>query len=163
MLRRQNETDNWGWGLKLNWHDRKVMTGHPHEVRDTRPSLQKVTTKITHMIQIISTDVRYIVDLSNFWRTRMHSSRMRTGRTLTVFRKFETPPPKKLKRSPRKIGDPPPQKFGGPPPENLEEPPWKFGGPPWDQIPPRDQTPPLWTEWQTGVKILPWPKLRFGR
>ena len=22
---------------------------------------------------------------------------------------------------------------------------------------------PLWTEWQTGVKILPWPKLRFGR
>ena len=23
--------------------------------------------------------------------------------------------------------------------------------------------PPLWTEWQTGVKILPWPKLRFGR
>ena len=22
------------------------------------------------------------------------------------------------------------------------------------------QTPPLWTEWQTGVKILPWPQLR---
>ena len=44
----------------------------------------------------------------------MHSIRMRTGRTLTVFRKLETP-----------------QKFGGnPPPENLEEPPQKFGGPP---------------------------------
>ena len=25
------------------------------------------------------------------------------------------------------------------------------------------QTPPLWTEWQTGVKILPCPKLRRGR
>ena len=23
--------------------------------------------------------------------------------------------------------------------------------------------PPLWTEWQTGVKILPWPQLRCGR
>ena len=23
--------------------------------------------------------------------------------------------------------------------------------------------PPLWTEWQTGVKILPWPQLRGGR
>ena len=25
------------------------------------------------------------------------------------------------------------------------------------------QNPPLWTEWQTGVKILPWPQLRCGR
>ena len=24
-------------------------------------------------------------------------------------------------------------------------------------------TPPLWTEWQTGVKILPWPQLHWGR
>ena len=34
--------------------------------------------------------------------------------------------------------------------------------PPWDQAgtpaPPHEQN-----EWQTGVKILPWPKLRFGR
>ena len=39
----------------------------------------------------------------------MHSSRMRTGRTLTIFQKLETP-----------------QKFGGTPPENLEEPPQKI-------------------------------------
>ena len=28
---------------------------------------------------------------------------------------------------------------------------------PWEQ----PRTPPLWTEWQTGVKILPCPKLRL--
>ena len=53
----------------------------------------------------------------------MHSSRMRTGRTLTVFRKLETPPPKIWSRYP-------PRKFGAgtPPPENLEQaPPPKFG------------------------------------
>ena len=44
--------------------------------------------------------------------------------------------------------------------------------PPWEQTPreqappesnpPPDQAPPsLWTEWQTGVKILPCPKLRL--
>ena len=46
--------------------------------------------------------------------TRMHSSRMRTGRTLTVFRKLETP---------RDQTPPPPRKFGAdtPPPENLEQ------------------------------------------
>ena len=46
----------------------------------------------------------------------MHSSRMRTGRTVTVFRKLEEPP--------RKFGaDIPPKKFGPdpPPPENLEQ------------------------------------------
>ena len=58
--------------------------------------------------------------------TRMHSSRMRTGRTLTVFR-----------------WRPPPRKIGDTPPKNLEEPPQKSGGPPWDQTPRRDQTPPV--------------------
>ena len=29
------------------------------------------------------------------------------------------------------------------------------------QAPPGDQTPSLWTEWQTGVNILPCPKLRL--
>ena len=73
--------------------------------------------------------------------TRMHSSRMRTGRTLTVFR---WRPPRKNWRPPENLEDPPknwttPQKFGGTPlkiwrnpPENLEE-------------------PPLWTEWMTDA------------
>ena len=72
----------------------------------------------------------------------MHSSRMRTGRTLTVFRKLETPPKKIWSRHP-------PRKFGADtpsPPENLEQtppppkiwsrhPPPKFGAyPPVDRI-----------------------------
>ena len=51
----------------------------------------------------------------------MHSSRMRTGRTFTVFQKLETPPSL------------PPRKFGADPPENLEQ-----------TLPPEnlEQTPP---------------------
>ena len=57
---------------------------------------------------------------------------MRTGRTLTVLRCLVlTPPP------PKKIGDP--QNWRTPPPKN-----WR---PPGTRPP-----PPLWTEWQTGVK-----------
>ena len=33
--------------------------------------------------------------------------------------------------------------------------------PSWEQTPPRSRSPLLWTEWQTGVKILPCPKLRL--
>ena len=82
--------------------------------------------------------------------TRMHSSRMRTGRTLTVFRKLEqTPPPK--------IG------ADTPPPKNWSRHPPKI----WSRHPPEklEQTPPPCeqNEWQTAVKILPRPKLRFGR
>ena len=53
--------------------------------------------------------------------TRMHSSRMRTGRTLTVFR-WRAPPPPKKRHPPRKFGGTtppkktPPRKFGGTPP-----------------------------------------------
>ena len=68
--------------------------------------------------------------------TRMHSSRMRTGRTVTVFRKLEDPPRKIWSRHP-------PQKFGaGTPPENLEQaPPRKFGaGTPPENL---EQAPPL--------------------
>ena len=84
------------------------------------------------------------------WLTRMHSSRMRTGRTLTVFRC----------RPPRKFGGTPPPKIWRPP-ENLETPPRKFGGtPPSENL---ETPPPPWTESQTPVKTLPWPKLRFGR
>ena len=70
--------------------------------------------------------------------TRMHSSRMRTGQTLTVFqletpKKLENPP--KNWRPPEKIGDPlknwrPPKKIGDTPtPEKLENPPQKIGDP----------------------------------
>ena len=84
-----------------------------------------------------------LVITQTFLPTRMHSSRMRTGRTLTVFRWRPSPP--KNWRPPRKIGDP--QKFGDPPknwtpPEKLETP---------GTRPPRDQTPPLWTEWMTDA------------
>ena len=47
----------------------------------------------------------------------MHSSRMRTSQTLTIF--HGRTPPKKFGGTPQK--DTPPQKFGGTPPENLED------------------------------------------
>ena len=65
--------------------------------------------------------------------TRMHSSRMRTGQTLTLFQWI--PPPQKFGDTPPKFGD-------TTPPENLETPshthnppkktgdPWKIGDPP---------------------------------
>ena len=129
-------------------------------------------------------------------QTRMHSSRMRTGRTLTVFRKLEDPPgkfgagtPPKIwsRHPPENLEQAPPPKiwsrhpprppkiWSRHPPENLEQaPPRKFGAgtPP----PPRKfgagtprkfgagtpPTPPS-VDRHTLVKILPWPKLRFGR
>ena len=77
----------------------------------------------------------------------MHSSRMRTGQTLTVSRKIgDTPCPEKLETPPPKNWRPPRNwRDYPPPPEKLETP------------------PSLWTESQTPVKTLPWPKLRFGR
>ena len=105
-------------------------------------------------------------NISNIWQAvivnktlttkRMHSSRMRTGRTLTVFRKLETPPG--TRTPPPKIWSTPPQKkFGADTPPS----PRKFGA----DTPPKiwSRHPPLWTEWHTLLKILPWPKLRFGR
>ena len=134
--------------------------------------------------------------------TRMHSSRMRTGRALTVsgeggggwcipeeifWGKRNWKKRKKNFGDPQNLENPPenletPLKIWRTPPENLEEPPpqgvrdvlyYLFanlsacrggvslaGGYPsmhWGRpLPP-------WTEWQTGIKILPWPKLRFGR
>ena len=107
----------------------------------------------TAKLEIIASKVRY--QILNQWEilvisiiTRMHSSRMRTGRTLTIFRKLENhPPPKIWSRHP------PENLEQAPPPENLEQaPPPKI----W-------RRPPPWTESHTRVKILPWPKLRFGR
>ena len=84
--------------------------------------------------------------------TRMHSSRMRTGRTLTVFRKLETPPKIWSRHPPKKIWSRhPPRKFGaGTPPKIWSRPPRKFGAgtPPQnlEQAPPRKygaDTPPV--------------------
>ena len=51
----------------------------------------------------------------------MHSSRMRTGRTLTVF----PPSPQKKLETPRKFGDhPPPENWRHPPPDQTTHPPW---------------------------------------
>ena len=79
-------------------------------------------------------------------KTRMHSSRMRTGRTLTVFRKLEEPPPpENLEQTP------PPEIWSRHPPKiwsrhttppkiwSRHPPPRKFGA---DTPSPRDQTPP---------------------
>ena len=106
----------------------------------------------------------------------MHSSRMRTGRTLTVFR--GRTPPENLEEPPKKRHPP---KFGGTPqkdppkiwrnPPKKDTPP-KFGGTPKKDTPPkrhppkkdtpkkdtpltRPDTPPV--DRQTLVKILPWP------
>ena len=66
------------------------------------------------------------------------------------------PPPPKNWRPPEKLG--PPRKIGEPP-KNWRTP-RKIGDPLQGML---GYPPPLWTEWQTGVKILPWPKLCFGQ
>ena len=80
----------------------------------------------------------------------MHSSRMRTGRTLTVFQ-GRRPPPENLEEPPLKIWRYPPRKFGGTPPkktppENLEVPPKKRHNPTppkkYLEVPPQKKTPP---------------------
>ena len=100
-------------------------------------------------------------NINSLRRTRMHSSRMRTGRTLTVFR-WRTLPPKNLEECPPKKRHPP--KFGGTPPKKRHPPkiwrnppkiwrnpltqkrppPRKFGGPPKkDPPPPKNLDEPL--------------------
>ena len=68
---------------------------------------------------------------NDIW-TRMHSSRMRTGRTVTVFQKLEEPPRKFGADTPQKFGaDTPPNLEQIHPPKNLEQtPPQKFGADP---------------------------------
>ena len=82
----------------------------------------------------------------------MHSSRMRTGRTVTVFRKLEDPPPRKFgagtppkiwSRHPPKISEQaPPRKFGAGTPLKI----WSRHPPPkiWSRHPPGnlEQAPP---------------------
>ena len=102
------------------------------------------------------------------FNTRMHSSRIRTGRALTVLgggagwcipEEFFLGGGKKLKKKRKKNLETPLRKFGGsppnwrPPPENLEDPPkiWRIPpGPDHHLLP-----PPV--DRHTLVKILPWP------
>ena len=115
--------------------------------------------------------------------TRMHSSRMRTARSLTVShcirKNHARPPPDKTMHTPQiKPGMPPQIKLCMlPPNKTMHAPRIKPRMPPWikpcmpplatTHAPPQPCTPrnharpPLWTEWQTGVKILPCPKLRL--
>ena len=65
----------------------------------------------------------------------MHSSRMRTARTLTRWR-----PP--WDGEPPLDGDPP----GMENPSRMENPPLGWRTPPWDGETPRDGEPPLWTD-----------------
>ena len=69
-----------------------------------------------------------------------------------------------LDQTPPRIRHPPDQTppWGSDTPRDQTTPP-RIRHPPGTRHTPRDQTPPLWTESHTPVKILPWPKLRFGR
>ena len=80
----------------------------------------------------------------NWFKTRMHSSRMRTTRSLTVCRSRSICPGR---RGSACHACPPPRT---PPPHATHPLPCS----------PRHARP-RWTEWQTGVKILPCPKLRL--
>ena len=91
-------------------------------------------------------------------KTRMHSSRTRTGRSLTVFRSL-------LLRGGCLLPGGGCLLLGGGVcsrgvcSQGGLYPPGPGGGLPGQITPP----PCEQNEWQTGVKILPWPKLRFGR
>ena len=129
-------------------------------------------------------------------KTRMHSSRMRTARSLTVSCHIlcmpppphnHTPPPAihapcnhtcpPNHTSPPTTMHPPatmhaPSNYAPPAtmhtPRNHACPPTTMHAPPQPHMPPSNHAcppatthPPPWTEWQTGVKILPCPKLRL--
>ena len=95
-------------------------------------------------------------------KTRMHSSRMRTARSSSHLGGVSTRHPP---------GTRPPCNQTAPPeqaPQDQE--PLGPGTPPRIRHPPGTRPPgagppgtrhPPWTEWQTGVKILPCPKLRL--
>ena len=92
-------------------------------------------------------------------------------------------PPQATMHAPPATMHTPPEQPCMPPQSNHACPPWKQPCmPPWSnharpppeqprmppleqpRMPPQEQPrmpPPLWTEWQTGVKILPCPKLRL--
>ena len=131
---------------------------HIYEIRDICPAIlnkiaddhgkmQEVRSKIkmncstsVNYWNLVADDVKQVLTVHTSLdkkykdliinETRMHSSRMRTGRTLTVFR-GEPPPPRKFGEPPPKK-DPPPKIWRNPPnppkkhpPQNLEEPPKK--------------------------------------
>ena len=85
---------------------------------------------------------------TNFKITRMHFSRIRTGPSLTVSRSIWW-------------------EGSAQPPADPQPPHPEADTPPWRQTPPRCRSPldadtsTLWTEWYTGVKILPYHKLHL--
>ena len=108
------------------------------------------------------------------YQTRMHSSRMRTGRALTVSRGGGLHPEeifwgeKKLKKKEKK-------KFGGTSPENFRHPPKNFRHPQKFQTPPfpskildtplgpgQVPPPPPRVDRHTPVNLLPWPNFVAG-
>ena len=99
---------------------------------------------------------------TNRYVTRMHSSRMRTARSLTVshcirknWKNHARPPPRIKPRMP-----PGATTHTTPPPRsNHARPPGATTHAPPEQ----PRTPPLWTEWQTGVKYYFAPNFVCGR
>ena len=134
----------------------------------SQQELRKFKSELLNYKKAHRNALSVLIKITN--KTRMHSSRMRTGRALTVSGGVMHPRrnfgKKNLKKKfgeplspPRKIGDP--QKIGDTPPEKLETPPFKkLETPPknWRHRPPGTRPPhppPLLTESQTRVKILP--------
>ena len=112
----------------------------------------------------------------NCMKTRMHCSRMRTARRSS--RPGVSPPGTPWDQIPRTRQPPPPPSRRHPLGPDLPEqvppgtrplgagtPPDQTPTPPVAGTPSRTRShpppPPPWTEWQTGVKILPCPKLRL--
>ena len=89
-----------------NWRPPRKL-GYKHTHPPTHPPTPGLTCKACW-------DTHPPCGQTDTCETRMHSSRMHTGRTLTVFRKLETPSPKIWSRHP-------PQKFGAGTPPNLEQ------------------------------------------
>ena len=101
--------------------------------------------------------------MKTFTITRLHSSRMRTTRLLTISRSIQW----------REVCLSPPTYLDADPPDadyleadtsfEADTPPrcrhpWSFM---WPVMHAGKLTPPRWTEWHTGVKTLPCPKLRL--
>ena len=89
---------------------------------------------------------QYTESLLTYFITRMHSSRMCTTRSSSRPQGFST------RHSPQ--SRPPGSRH--PPQEQAA--PHPLGAGTFSE---QAHTPPLWTEWQTGAKILPCPKLRL--
>ena len=125
-----------GWLIshnpKARKHSSRMRTDRAvTRISSDRVAIRSIVDRMIHVYENITFPC-----CQEIWLTRLHSSRMRTARSLTVF----------------------PSIFCS-------------GGGVWSQggclVPGGypsmhwGRPPPPWTEWQTGVKILPCPKLRL--